>query len=88
MPMSSGQATDLGFTFPKKLGRTYDKELGQSLLCLHQRDWTILVVPSPTSLDNPCRVGYVILRVARVAACTFAINLDTHDLGLAPGAGN
>ena len=85
MPMSSGQATDLGFTFPKKLGRTYDKELGQSLSCLHQRAWTILVVPSPTSLDDPCRVSYVILRVV---ACTFAINLDTHDLGLAPGAGD
>ena len=44
VPMRSGQATDLGYTFPKKLGRTYDKELGQSLSCLHQRAWTILVM--------------------------------------------
>ena len=72
-----GQATDLGYTFPKKLGHTYDKELGQSLSCLRQRAWLYLCQQAWMILVVS---GYVLLRVA---ACAFAIaiNLDTHDLG-------
>ena len=68
---------------------------------LWQRAWTILVVPSPTSLavplstslDDPCCVGLCNTTRSRLCICNcnqsgHTWSWDTHDLGLAPGAGD